>query len=59
MKQFKLTETEARSIAAEIAKFKNRLSSPASKIDVWFSDYMKTYNETMNIIEKYNQSVEE
>ena len=58
MKQHKLTEKESRELAKRFAD--RRFGSFGGKtLEQWFADYMKEYNSVMDVIDKYNQSVQD
>lgn len=53
MKNYKLTEAEARAIAAEIAKGLNTISHSNPDFDGFAETYMRNFNTAMNALEKY------
>lgn len=55
MKQYQLTEQEARALAGQIALEMNKINNPDVKYEVWFPTYMNTYNRVMNAIDEYNK----
>lgn len=56
MAQYKLTEQEARALATNISNGFHKVVR-GEDFDKWIQQYMKTYNDVMNAIEKYNQSL--
>lgn len=58
MKQYKLTDEEARTLAREIALSKERFSN-SCPIEEWFAKYMGVYNRVMNAVDTYHQSIED
>ena len=58
MKQYKLTEQESRELAAKFAS-QHVGGFGGRTLTQWFENYMQEYNKLMNVIEQYNQSVED
>ena len=55
MKQYRLTEQEARVLASQIAGGLHKVVGFSENYDKWFNEYMKTYNEVMDAIDRYNR----
>ena len=57
MSKYKLTEPEAREIAAKLAN--RNVIYPDGTFGNWFSKYMDEYSQILDEIKKYNQTAED
>lgn len=58
MPTYSITEAEARELAHDYATSKSKSYDPNTKFQQFFDKYIGYYNEAMEVIERYNQSLE-
>lgn len=58
MKEYKLTEAEARALATEIAKSRNKIYDLDKPLQKWASEYITVYRDVMAAFGPYTDAEE-